>query len=164
MKILALDLSTSGTGWAHSNGQSGVQSFKPRRGDSPGMRWIDFKAWLNRLLDAAPADLLVYEQAHHRGGAATHVGHSLIACVEEVAAERKLEITPRHTSEIKKHALGGRKAKKGESKELMLKLARKYWPKTEFITNDQSDAKWLLDLVESELGIAELDKRAEKEF
>src|SRR5690242_16045001 len=103
-RLLALDLGTR-TGWALSAGASGVQDFTARRGDSPGMRWIEFRAWLCRLLDSAPVDIIGYEQAHHRGGAATHVAHSLISVVEAVAAERKLELTNRHTASIKKHAL-----------------------------------------------------------
>ena len=68
VKILALDLATN-TGWAHSDGASGVQSFKPRRGDSPGMRYLNLRAWLSRVQEVAPIELIVYEQPHHRGGA-----------------------------------------------------------------------------------------------
>jgi len=146
MNTLALDLATK-CGWAHSNGAAGVQSFAPRRGDSPGMRWIEFRAWLCRLLDSAPADLIVYEQAHHRGGAATHVAHSLISCVEAVAAERSIEVTSRHTATIKKHALG-----KGRGdKEAMVKAAAERWPEHGVLDDNEADARWLLDLVQKEL-------------
>lgn len=156
MNVLALDLSTSGTGWAHTNGGSGVQSFKPRRGDSPGMRWLEFRAWLCRLLDSAPTDLIAYEQAHHRGGAATHVAHSLISCVETIAAERSIEVTNRHTASIKSHALQGAKAPKGKTKLKMMQAAENRWPHVDFLTDDQSDAVWLLDLVLMELGLPRL--------
>lgn len=145
-RILALDLATK-TGWAHSCGQSGVQDFSPRRGDSPGMRWLNFIGWLGRLLENAPADMIVYEQAHHRGGAPTHVAHSLIGATEQVAADRKIEITNRHTATIKKHATG----KGNADKVAMLDAARKRWPDVEFADDNQSDAVWLLDLVQSEL-------------
>lgn len=146
MKILALDLATK-TGWAHSDGGSGVQSFKPRRGDSPGMRWIEFRAWLQRVLDAAPTDLIVYEQAHHRGGAPTHVAHSLIACVEMVVAHRKIDISSRHSASIKKHATGKGNANK---KSMLLAAYNKWGPNIE--GDDHADALWLLDLVQTELG------------
>ncbi len=148
MYVLALDLALK-TGWAHSNGHSGVQDFRSRRGDSPGMRWIEFEAWLRRLLDAAPVEILVYEQAHHRGGAATHVAHSLIACVEKVASERGIEITNRHSASIKKHALPNSKKR---NKAKMIQAAENKWPDMDIISDDHSDALWLLDLVQKELG------------
>lgn len=147
MKILALDLATK-TGWAHSDGPSGVQDFKPRRGDSPGMRWIEFRAWLTRMLLLAPADMIVYEQAHHRGGAPTHVAHALIGIVEEVAAEQGIEVTNRHSATIKKHAIG--KGKGG--KELMVKAAKEMWPDVVIIDDNHADSLWLLSLVQEDLG------------
>jgi crossover junction endodeoxyribonuclease RuvC len=147
MRLLALDLATK-TGWAHSYGASGVQDFSPRRGDSPGMRWLEFKAWLCRLLDSSPADVIAYEQAHHRGGAATHVAHSLISCVEQVAAERGIEVTSRHTATIKKHALGRGRGDKLEMIEAAVQ--RGWFPKDD----NECDALWLLDLVKRELSEA----------
>lgn len=144
MRLLALDLATK-TGWAHSDGASGVQDFSPRRGDSPGMRWLEFKAWLGRLLDSAPADVIAYEQAHHRGGAATHVAHSLISCVEQVAAERGIEVTSRHTATIKKHALGkGR----GDKDAMIAAGKERGWKCAD---DNECDALWLLDLVKRDI-------------
>ena len=143
--ILALDLATK-TGWAHSNGNSGVQDFAPRRGDSPGMRWIEFKAWLCRVLDLCPTNVIAYEQAHHRGGAPTHVAHSLISIVETVATEREIELTNRHTATIKKHALGkGR----GDKSEMMAAARQRGWQPQD---DNEADALWLLDLVKLDLG------------
>ncbi len=144
MNMLALDLATK-TGWAHTDGFSGVQAFTPRRGDSPGMRWLEFRAWLNRVLDTAPSDVIVYEQAHHRGGAPTHVAHALIGIVEEVAAQRNIDITNRNTSAIKKHATGKGNANKKE----MVEAARAKWAEVE--DDNEADALWLLDLVTHEL-------------
>lgn len=145
-RILSLDLAAR-TGWAHSLGASGVQDFTPRRGDSPGMKWIEFRAWLNRVLDSAPADVIAYEQAHHRGGAATHSAHALIGIVEAVAAERKIELTSRHTATIKKHALGKGKG----DKDLMFQAARAKWTDRTLADHNEADALWLLDLVMREL-------------
>jgi Holliday junction resolvasome RuvABC endonuclease subunit len=146
MKILALDLGTR-TGWAHGMGASGVQDFTARRGDSPGMRWLEFRAWLCRLLDSAPAAVIVYEQAHHRGGAATHVAHALIGVVEAVAAERGLEVTNRHTATIKKHALGSGRGDKSQ----MFQAAKAKWPDRTLADDNEADALWLLDLATKEL-------------
>lgn len=146
MRILALDLSSQ-TGWATSAGDAGVQSFPLRRGDSPGMRWLEVRAWLNRLLDAFPAELIGYEQAHHRGGAATHLAHSMISVVEAVAAEREIELTNRHTATIKKHATG----KGSAGKEQMLSLAREKWGEA-VVDDNEADARWLLDLLLAEYG------------
>lgn len=146
MEILSLDLGTK-TGFAHSLGVSGVQDFTARRGDSPGMRWIEFRAWLCRLLDSAPADVVIYEQAHHRGGAATHVAHALIGVVEAVAAERSMQVTSRHTASIKKHALG----KGNADKAAMFQAARQKWNDRTLADDNEADALWLLDLAITEL-------------
>ena len=80
MRILALDLATK-TGWALWDGariESGVQDFSKKRGESNGMLFLNFNHWLSRIVNATagiptPVDLLVYEQAHYRGGAATEI-------------------------------------------------------------------------------------------
>jgi Holliday junction resolvasome RuvABC endonuclease subunit len=113
------------------------------------MRWLEVRAWLLRLLESAPTDVVAYEQAHHRGGAATHVAHALIAIVEEVAAERGLELTSRHTATIKKHATG-----KGRcDKSVMFQLAREKWSDRTIADHNEADALWLLDLVQHDLGM-----------
>lgn len=144
LNILCLDLANR-TGWAHSCGTSGVQDFTPRRGDSPGMRWLEFRAWLCRLLDLTTTDVIAYEQAHHRGGAATHLAHSLISVCEQVAAERGLQITSRHSATIKKHATGSARG----NKEAMLAAAQEKWPAVR--DDNEADARWLLDLMQKQL-------------
>lgn len=146
VKILALDLATN-TGWAHSDGASGVQSFKPRRGDSPGMRYLNLRAWLSRVQEVAPIELIVYEQPHHRGGAATEVLVGMVTTVQAWAAEHGKETTSRQSSEIKRHALG-----KGRGSKLAMMLACEKKFGFEPINDDHADALWLLDLVVEELG------------
>ena len=155
MRILALDLSVSCTGWAYNDSESGmrssgIQSFKGRQGDSPGVKWIEFKIWLHRQIDSAESiDLLAYEQAHHKGRAATHYAYGLISCVEEVAAKRGVEVTLRHSQSIKKHAMGDKKGKR--NKLAMVRLAAERWPEIMILDDNHADALWLLDLVRSEL-------------
>lgn len=144
--ILALDLATR-TGWAHSRGESGVQDFALKRGESAGMRFIRFRKWLNDLLDTCPAVVIAYEQAHHRGGAATHVAENLVGRVLEIAAERGLETVAYHTSTLKKHATG----KGNAGKPQMIAAARKRWPQTAIVDDNHADALWALDMARSEI-------------
>jgi len=157
MNILALDLATK-TGWAHSSGESGVQDFTPRRGDSPGMRYLNLGAWLSRLYEMAPFDLIAYEQPHYRGGHSTEVLVGMITKVQEWAAERGIETTSRHSGEIKKHALG-----KGRGTKLAMRLkAEVRWGKV-IDSDDESDALWLLDLVQMDIGVGSRAGAAVKE-
>ena len=95
MSLLALDLGTH-TGWALAMPtfpgsvelrlrESGVQVFDVKRGESPGMRYLRFRRWLE---DVLPDDcsLIVYEQVHHRGGAATEVSAGFSTRVQELCA------------------------------------------------------------------------------
>lgn len=146
MRILALDLATK-TGWASSDGGSGVQDFTLKRGESAGMKWIRFGTWMRNIVSLCNPDIIVYEQAHHRGGAATHSAHSLISQVEVVATEEGIEVTNYHTASIKKHATGKGRVGKDE----MLDAAKERWPDVEIIDHNHADALWLLDLARSEL-------------
>jgi len=146
MNILALDLATT-IGWASSDGTSGMQSFKPRRGDSPGMRYLNLRAWLSGMYEITPFGLIAYEQAHHRGGHATEVLVGMATTVQTWAAEHGVETTTRHSLQIKKHALG-----KGRGTKLAMMLACEKKFGIEPRDNNHADAVWLLDLVRSELG------------
>ena len=70
MTIVAFDFG-SRTGWAALDGghiESGVQTFELSRGESPGMRFIRFRRWLEEMMALTKPGLCVYEAAHHRGG------------------------------------------------------------------------------------------------
>mgnify|MGYP001563702698 CR=1 FL=1 len=116
MKILALDCATK-TGWALYSGrllESGVQDFTKRRGDSNGMMFLRFRKWLDLLIATEMPDAVVYEQSHHRGGAATEIGVNLTGRVQEVCADRGVEFSSVHTTTLKKWATGHGKADKGQ--------------------------------------------------
>jgi len=92
MKILAIDPGTM-LGWAtDSSGrlEFGTHDFSLRRGESPGMRFHRFNRWLFEMVlreGQAPAvDLIIYEQAHHRGGAATDVLVGMTTRIHELCA------------------------------------------------------------------------------
>lgn len=125
MKRLCLDLATK-TGWAIvENGEiveSGVQSFAKKRGESNGLLFLRLKKWLEdiyKLCDGV--SLVVYEQAHFRGGAATELCVGMQTHVQSWCADREIECAPVSTSILKKHATG----KGNAGKEMMIEVAFK---------------------------------------
>jgi len=146
MNILALDLSTK-TGWA-TKYQSGVQEFPLKRGDSPGMRFLNLRGWLNQMLSIlGKIDVIVYEQAHHRGGAATQLCVGMVTHVLSFCAENNIDVTGVHTGTLKKHATG----KGNASKEQMMSAGRaKGWS---FLDDNECDALWLLDYATKKWGL-----------
>lgn len=116
-KIIGLDLATK-TGWAiFKDGklfESGVQDFSKKRGESNGMMFLRFRNWLNSVLAIPGITCVVYEQAHHRGGAATEIAVNLTGRVQECCAERGIEYATVHTGTLKKWATGSGAADKGQ--------------------------------------------------
>jgi len=110
MKILALDTGTK-TGWA-TEGLSGVQNFAAKRGDSPGLKFLNFRSWLAEIIRLTSPDLIVYEQAHHRGGFATESCLGFVTEVKTAAALNNIELTTVHSGTLKKWACGHGKASK----------------------------------------------------
>lgn len=112
MLILALDLA-SRTGWALVRDgvviESGVQDFTKRRGESNGLLFLRARQWLCSL---PRPDLIAYEQAHFRGGAATEICVGLQTRAQEMAAEHGIESAPVPTGTLKKWAAGSGKADK----------------------------------------------------
>ena len=120
--ILALDTGTH-TGWALLNGgriyESGVQDFTKRRGESNGFMFLRFRAWLTDML-RHPVTLVVYEQAHHRGGPATEICVNLTGRVQEIATEKGIEYASVHSATLKKFVCGSGRADKA----VMIAFAR----------------------------------------
>lgn len=143
MNILALDLASK-LGWAHSDGSSGIATIKAKKpGTHNGPRYEHYATWLADTLSKHPADAIVYEQAHHRGGAATRWALGLIAVTELVATKQGIEtVKPYHSATIKKHATNNGRADKAE----MLKAAKVRNPDMEFLSDDHVDALFVLDL------------------
>ena len=125
------------TGWATNVGRtSGVQTFDVKRGESPGMRFLRCRAWLNEMLNLLGSiDLIAYEQAHHRGGHAT-----------SVCAEQGIESMPVHTATLKKWAT----SKGNANKQLMIEAARaRGWDPAD---DNEVDSALLLEYVLRKLG------------
>lgn len=118
MNVLALDLATK-TGWAlgaERMTESGVQVFDVKRGESPGMRYVRFRRWLDEI--ATAADLIVYEQTvSSPGRIAVEIADGLATRVQEYCALQKLsgrsvEHQPVYPATIKKFVTGKGNAKK----------------------------------------------------
>ena len=120
MRILGLDMATK-TGYALYDTklggitESGVQDFAKKRGESNGIMFLRFRKWLNELVDlCGTVDLIVYEQAHFRGGAATEICVGLQTRAQEIAAQVGIESAPVKTNTLKKFATGNGRAGKDE--------------------------------------------------
>lgn len=153
MNVLALDLGTK-TGWATRVGSvmtSGVQVFDVKRGESPGMRYLRFNRWLdevNRLSLGRSFNLVVYEQTHHRGGAATEVAAGFATRVQEFCAEWEIEHAAVHSATLKKFATGSGRGDKFAMTESA--IARGWLGKREYDDNEV-DAVCLLRYALAEL-------------
>jgi crossover junction endodeoxyribonuclease RuvC len=156
--ILALDLGTR-TGWALQHDgreESGVQAFDLQRGESPGMRFVRFNAWLREITEPltwAAGDgrvvLIGYEAPHHRGGAATEVANGFSTRVQEHAARFELNHVAVHSATLKKWVTGTGRAQK----HVMIEAVRRRgWipmgPHDDQLTDDEADAIGLLHYLE----------------
>lgn len=148
MNILALDCATK-TGWAlFTDGctRTGVQVFDLKRGESPGMRFLRFRAWLNEIKSlSGKVDVVAYEAAHHRGGAATQLCVGMVTDVLAWAADIGAETMPVHTGTLKKFATGRGNAGKPEMVQAAKDLG--YDPEDD----NEADACLLLEYVLDDL-------------
>jgi len=149
LAILALDCGTH-TGWAFGDGsriESGVQVFDLKRGESPGMRYIRFNAWLQEIFDLLEPDLVAFEMAHHRGGAATELMAGMTTRILEACADRGINHTSVHSATLKKFATGSGRADKEAMKKRASKIAGRL-----IISDDEADALCLLEYIRGQFG------------
>lgn len=146
MRILALDLATK-TGWAtnYPIEESGVDTFDVRRGESPGTRYLRFVAWLREKIKIIGPELIVFEKAHHRGGAATEIAAGFATHLQSTCAELGVEHLSVHTGTLKKFATGSGNA----NKYIMMKRYRAVFGRHP-IDDNEADARFLLKYGESE--------------
>ncbi len=112
------------------------------------MRFLRFRAWLIRVLEEHRPDVVFYEQAHHRGGAATELCVGFVTRVQELCAERGIEYQSVHSGTLKKHATG-----KGNTKKpAMIAAAKERWPYQVVADDNQADALCLLAFAMEEMG------------
>jgi len=160
MNILALDCATKCGFATLINGriESGVQDFTKKRGESNGLVFMRFNAWLDKMNQmSGTADfvrdgfgLVVFELAHHRGGAATNLCVGMTTRVEEFAHRIGAECMPIHTATLKKFATGSGRA----GKELMIEAfeAATY---RRAVDDNEADAYFLLKFAMNEFNITE---------
>lgn len=145
MNILALDPASKLTGWAHSDGTSGVWNLEEVSEPFESQiaaRLTTLQKHLN-VWQGCRLDIVVYETPF-MGKQATAVlwGGRLQATIELWCYHSGVYCRGRSPSEIKKHACG-----KGNAKKLdMFKKAIKKWPDLDIIDDNHADALWLLDL------------------
>lgn len=119
MKVMGIDQAiTSGWCVAEKEGTrervlgGGVYRIPELRGDSKGMRFVRFRSWLLARVAEFSPDRICYEQAHHRGGAATEMGVGLTTIIQAVAAEAEIEYAGCQTQQLKLYAAGAGNAEK----------------------------------------------------
>ncbi len=103
------------------------------------MRFLKFETWLTKIVKMVKPKFIVYEMAHHRGGAPTAVLTGMVALIQKRCAESGFEHTSVHSATLKKHATG----KGNAGKEVMIEAARKRF-KIDIIDDNHADALWIL--------------------
>ena len=156
MRVLALDFGGK-TGWAVGSVSEvptfGTWHIAPARGDSPGVRYINLRANLAKVLAGfGKIDLVCYEQCHHRGGAATEYAAGCATHVQAWCAENGIAHTSVHSATLKVHATGSGRA----YKDAMGRAATAKWDKLPLAQADDNaiDALWVLDWALNKYGEA----------
>lgn len=157
--ILALDFATI-TGWAYrgTSGQlsSGTWDFRILKDESSGMRLLRFEAKLHEILRTPSPHIIAFEAVSVAQGKKANFDAAKLQSKMQAVIERLVELTDgveccsRNLQTIKSHALrsGGKR-----DKAAMLAAAQRQWPDQNVTDDNQADALWLLDLVESKLGL-----------
>ena len=115
--------------------ESGIQDFSKKRGESNGLMFLKFRKWLKQLIELQKPDIVGYEQAHHRGGAATEICVGMTTRVQEICADLGIESAPIPSKTLKLFAVGKGNAGKPE----MIKAASKILGRVP-ISSDEADA------------------------
>jgi Holliday junction resolvasome RuvABC endonuclease subunit len=151
LRILALDLATQ-TGWAMWDGlhlDSGTVSFKTKTSDSPGVKYMLFNSWLDKMIKTQQPDIIVYEMPHLRGHASSQLLLGFVTRVHEACVRdgRDIEHREYHSGSIKKFACGHGKS----SKDAMIDRAWELYPEQGIKDDNQADALHICALAAYEL-------------
>jgi len=144
MTILALDLGTQ-TGWAVLCGSgsiiSGSTSFKTKRHDGGGMKYLTFRRWLDSEFKGEVSEVYFEEVRMHAGTQAAHVYGGLMGTLTAWCEENSIPYASVPVGTIKKSATG----KGNASKEQMINAAILHG--FNVADDDQADAIHLLRYV-----------------
>jgi Holliday junction resolvasome RuvABC endonuclease subunit len=146
--ILALDLGTT-TGWAlrQRNGLtvSGSRSFRPRRFEGGGMRFLHFSRWLDELRQAAESiDAVFFEEVrHHAGVDAAHCYGGFLAHLTAWCERFSIPYQGVPVGTIKRHATG--KGNAGKEAMIAAMAARGFRPADDNEADALALLHWALD-------------------
>ncbi len=119
---------------------SGVHDLTPGRGSSPGVRYLKLRAFLQQLWRGyGDIGLVMYEQAHYRGGAAAEQLAGYTATLQAWCAEHKIEFEAVHSARLKKAVTG----KGNADKAILQRIAAKAGFSPQTGLDDETDAYWL---------------------
>lgn len=154
MRILALDPGTS-CGFAVSGGPSGTWNLAPKRGESPGMRYIR----LGNLLEAVHMEhafgLVAFEKSFQRGQAAREVHLKLVGAIETFCARHDIDLTHVYAATLKKWATGRGHASKAEMRARLYVRTGVGDPRLPCQpSEDEIDALWILAWAQEHYGRA----------
>lgn len=150
-QVLALDLGST-TGWATSRSgtltASGTWTAKKSRFDGGGMRFLQFRHWLDELQKQTGGLVAVYfeEVRNHKGVDAAHVYGGFMATLTGWCEEHKVPYQGIPVGTIKRHSTGAGNA----GKPAMIAAATACWKVTPKDDNE-ADALCILDYVRVEL-------------
>lgn len=150
MNILAIDPGRK-CGWAlFEDGitESGVMDFSLKRGESQGMVFVRFNAWLKKMVAHHLPEVIIYEMPHHRGGPATQLLYGMTTRIQERCDLCNVEYTAIHSATLKKYATGKGNAKKN----VMLRSAETHWPGRNIQDDNEADALWMMEYGKEEFG------------
>jgi Holliday junction resolvasome RuvABC endonuclease subunit len=135
MNLLAVDLGSSKVGWAYFKSPeliaAGTWNLEPKRHQSPGMRWLRFRACLEETLQVPGfrVDLIAYEEVRrHQGVDAAHAYGGAQAHLLAFCEAQKLTYTSVTIADIKRAATG-KGGGKGTDKEAVYAAAVARWPR-----------------------------------
>jgi Holliday junction resolvasome RuvABC endonuclease subunit len=109
------------TGWAILSDNeiySGVEKLSKRAKDRPGLKYLKFKNWLDKIKESYKIDYVYYEEViGHKGVYAAHVYGGLVSHLMSWAEENNIPYIGVHVAKIKKYAT----CKGNANKEEMIK-------------------------------------------
>lgn len=116
--ILALDLGTKcGYALRRRDGTivHGTEVFTPRQRQHEGQRWVNFRAWLGRIIEAEQVHVIAFERVvfAHSSASASDVYGGFLAHMQALAAVRNIECVGVAVPTVKKHWTGSGRADKG---------------------------------------------------